>query len=547
MLKRTLASLGPTGNPPPFLPLAFRLAASFGLLLLHLTLFQGGSILRGEWLYLTLVTFFFLEALVEMELGRKARGRFFGVPGITGVRWNLLLDIALVTLVVAFHGADQERLATFYLFPVLASAFYVGTQDILGVGLFSASLHAALVWGFSTGWLPEFGASVPGLEGPRRLQVLAMANLQIFTATLVMMFIRRNLESLRRNLDQREAEAGRLAELHGRVVESMASGLVTLDPEGRITSANPSAEAILQAPLPEGEPIRSHLPLTEDALRAPGVEPRFELQVKRPSGTRILGGHLAPLRGPDGRSAGSILIFQDLTEWKALEERTRTAERLAAVGQLSAGLAHELRNPMASILGCVQLLGQGKGAATQERLLGILARESHRVNEIVTDFLDFASPREPHLQELPLPTFLEEVEASWEMDPRSRDLPLELPGPPPAVSLQADPTAAHRVLTNLLSNARKAVAGLPAPRVALGWAREGRHLSLWVADNGCGMDEAQMQSLFVPFQSGFEEGAGLGMSLVYQMVERMGWQVKVESSRGAGTRVVLHIPCADPS
>ena len=547
MLQRTLARLGPTGTPPPFLPLAFRLAATLGLLLLHLTLFHDGPPLRGEWLYLTLVTFFFLEALVEMESGRKARGRLFGTPGMTGVRWNLLLDIALVTLVVAYHGADQGRLATFYLFPVLASAFYVGTQDILGVGLFSASLYAGMVMGFSTGWLPAFGASGPGLEAPHRIQVIAMAILQIFIATLVMMFIRRNLESLRRNLHQREAEADRLAELHRRVVESMASGLVTLDPEGRITSANPSAEAILQAPLAEGQAIRELLPLSEETLRAPGGEPRFELQVRGAAGLRILGGHLAPLRGPDGGSAGSILIFQDLTDWKALEERTRTAERLAAVGQLSAGLAHELRNPMASILGCVQLLGQGKGAATQERLLGILARESHRVNEIVTDFLDYASPREPQFQELPLPAFLEEVQASWEMDPRSRDLPLELPGPPPAVNLQADPTAAHRVLTNLLSNARKAVAGLTSPRVTLGWARDGRHLSLWVADNGCGMDEVQMQSLFVPFQSGFSEGAGLGMSLVYQMVERMGWRVKVESSPGAGTRVVLHIPCTDPS
>ena len=547
MLKRTLARLGPAGTPPPFLPLAFRLAATLGLLLLHLTLFQEETPLRGEWLYLTLLTFFFLEAMVELELGRKARGRLFGVPGMTGTRWNLLLDVGLVTLVVAYHGADQERLAAFYLFPVLASAFYVGTQDILGVGLFSASLQAAMVVGFSTGWLPAFGASGAGLEPARRVQVIALASLQIFTATLVMMFIRRNLESLRRNLDQREAEADRLAELHGRVVESMASGLVTLDPEGRITSANPSAQAILQSPLPEGESIRTYLPLSEGTLTAPGGEPRFELQVKGPGGLRILGGHLAPLRGPDGGSAGSILIFQDLTDWKALEERTRTAERLAAVGQLSAGLAHELRNPMASILGCVQLLGQGKGAATQARILGILARESHRVNEIVSDFLDFASPREPHLQALALSTFLEEVQASWEMDPRSRDLPLELPGPPPAVNLQADPTAAHRVLTNLLSNARKAVSGLASPRVALGWAREGQHLSLWVADNGCGMDDARLQSLFVPFQSGFSEGAGLGMSLVYPMVERMGWRVKVDSSPGAGTRVVLHIPCADPS
>ncbi|HJV89837.1 MAG TPA: ATP-binding protein [Holophagaceae bacterium] len=542
MLQRTIARLSPSASAPPFLPLAFRIAASLGLMLLHLWLPQDAVPTRGEWLYFSLLVFFFLEALVETEFHRQRRGRFFATPGITGIRWNLLLDVGLVTLVVAYHGADQERLAAFYLFPVLASAFYVGTQDILGVGLFSASLHALLVVGFSNGWFPPFGGSGLGLEGARRFQVIAMASLQIFIATLVMMFLRRNLESLRQNLNLREAEADELAELHLRVVESMSSGLVTLDSYFRITSANPAAEAILQRKLEPGRLITDYLPLGQEALQAPMGEPRFELVVPSPEGARIMGGHIAPLRGPDGAKGGSILIFQDLTEWKALEERTRTAERLAAVGQLSAGLAHELRNPLASIMGCVQLLRGGKDLPSQDRVLGILARESDRVNEIVTHFLDFASPRDPQMQPIALPTFLEGVAASWEMDPRTQGLPLQMPPDPPALLIPVDPTSAHRIFMNLLSNARKAVAGVPEPRVALGWALEGRRLSLWVEDNGCGMDEDRRRRLFLPFQSGFEEGAGLGMSLVFQMVQGMGWSLNVDSGPGRGTRVTLGIP-----
>jgi two-component system sensor histidine kinase PilS (NtrC family) len=539
--------MSPSTSAPPFLPLAFRMAATLGLMLLHVWLPRDLVPAPGEWLYFSLLVFFFLEALVELELHRQALGRLFATPGMTAIRWNLLLDVALVTLVVAFHGADQERLVAFYLFPVLASAFYVGTQDILGVGLFSASLYASLVVGFSNGWLAPFGASGLGLEGTHRLQVIAMASLQIFTATLVMMFLRRNLESLRRNLNLREAEADELAELHLRVVESMSSGLVTLDAQGRITSANPAAESILQARMEPGTPITRFLPISPEALQAPNGEPRFELVLSEPGGPRIMGGHIAPLRGPTEGSGGSILIFQDLTEWKALEERTHTAERLAAVGQLSAGLAHELRNPLASIMGCVQLLGSGKEGPNQERVLGILARESERVNEIVSHFLDFASPREPQMQAIPLPAFIDELAASWEMDPRTQGLHLLLPGVPPALSLNGDPTAAHRILTNLLSNARKAVAGTPEPRVSLGWAQEGERLTLWVEDNGCGMDEARKRRLFLPFQSGFDEGAGLGMSLVFQMAERMAWAIRVESAPGRGTRISLEIPCASPA
>ncbi len=543
MLQRTLARLSPVHTAPPFLPVAFRILATTGLLLLHLGLPADGTILPGEWLYLSLLVFFLLEALIEVEHRRHTRGRAFATPGINGVRWNLLLDVLLVTLMVAFHGADQERLAVFYLFPVLASAFYVGTQDILGVGLISASLYVGLVVGFSNGWIPPFGDSGTGLEGARRLKVLGLASLQLFTATLVMMYLRRNLESLRQNLNLREAEASQLAELHLRVVESMSSGLVTLDPQARITSANPAAEAILQARLEAGRAITELLPLSAEALSSPRGEPRFEFSLPVNGEPRILGGHLAPLRGPEGSHAGSILIFQDLTEWKALEDRTRTAERLAAVGQLSAGLAHELRNPLASIMGCVQLLGRGKEPQTQDRVLGILARESDRVNEIVGHFLDFASPRDPQMQDVVLAPFLEEVAASWEMDPRTRDLPLHMPEAPPAVALSADPTAAHRILVNLLSNARKAVAGRDGAKVVMGCGLEGTRLTLWVEDNGCGMDAEGRRRLFLPFQSGFEEGAGLGMSLVFQMVQRMGWDIRVDSNPGQGTKVSLEIPC----
>jgi two-component system sensor histidine kinase PilS (NtrC family) len=252
---------------------------------------------------------------------------------------------------------------------------------------------------------------------------------------------------------------------------------------------------------------------------------------------------MAPLRGADGRDEASLLLFQDLTELKALELRTRMAERLAAVGGLSAGLAHELRNPLASIMGCVQLLKQGQHPGTHERVLGILQRESGRVNEIVAHFLDFADPKDPRLKALPLPQLLEEVQASWETDPRTQGIPLRVQAPVPEVILDADPTLAHRILTNLLSNARKAVDGRSAPLVSLGWQLLGGRLRLWVEDNGVGMDQSQLDALFVPFVSGFSEGSGLGMSLVYQGAQRLGWEVGAESEPDRGTRITLELPC----
>jgi two-component system sensor histidine kinase PilS (NtrC family) len=340
-----------------------------------------------------------------------------------------------------------------------------------------------------------------------------------------------------------EAAVDELSALHQRVVESMSSGLITLDLKGRVTSANPAAEAILGRLVPPGILLQELLPLGDALPRRRGREHRFEVVLpENGRGRRILGGHLASLRGATGRESGQLLLFQDLTDLKALEERTRISERLAAIGQLAAGLAHELRNPLASISGCVQLLQRhGTPEEVQARVLGILDRETQRVGVIVSDFLDFARPAPPTGSTLHLPRVMEDIRSSWEMDPRTEGLALTMEAVPP-VNLNSDPTGLHRSLMNLLSNARKAVKGIPAPAVRLMCTVIGDSLCLTVADNGCGMTPEQLDRLFVPFAGSFEEGSGLGMSLVYKFIEAMGWRIEVATTPGQGTRVDIFLP-----
>ncbi len=550
MLQRSLGRPGPDGSAPPFLPLSFRLFASFGLLVLHLALPQEGrAVGPGEEIYLLALMSLLVESAWEAGRGLPAWGRVFPTPSLPWIRWNLALDLALVTLVIAYQGVTQERFSTLYLFPVLASAFYLGTAEIVWVGVLSSLTHILVVLGFVLGVLPAFGASGLNidLEAGRLTFVLGLASVQIFAATLVVVLIRRNLESLKTDLTASEAAVDELSALHYRVVESMSSGLITLDLEDRVTSANPAAEAILGGPVFLGIPVQDILPLGTPLPAHLGREHRFELTLPTlDRGTRILGGHLASLRGADDRTTGHLLLFQDLTELKALADRTRISERLATVGQLAAGLAHELRNPLASISGCVQLLQtSGPGHDMKDRVLGILERETHRVNGIVSDFLDFAHPGQPAPQALSLPKVLEEARGSWEMDPRTKGIPLALP-PTPDLGFEADPLQVHRILMNLLSNARKAVRNTPSPQVRLEAWEEGGHLWIQVADNGCGMDQDQLDKLFVPFAGSFEEGSGLGMSLVYKLTQDMGWQLQVQSRPGKGTSVQITLPVLSP-
>jgi two-component system sensor histidine kinase PilS (NtrC family) len=543
MLQRTLGRMGSPDPNAPFLPLSFRLFASFGLLVLHLALPLEGRVPGpGENLYLLVLAALLLESLWECGRGLKGMGLLFPTPRPGWIHWNLLLDLVLVTLVIAFHGISQERFSTLYIFPVLASAFYLGTIEIVWVGILSSLTHIALVLSFATGFVPRFGGSFLFQETDvtRLPLLLGVASLQVLTATLVVVLIRRNLERLHSDLSESEAAVGELSALHQRVVDSLASGLITLDRSGRVTSANPAAEEILGKPISSGATLREILPLGDALPVHRGREHRFERPFIHPqTGRRILGGHLASLRGASGRDSGLLLLFQDLTELKELEERTRISERLAAVGQLAAGLAHELRNPLASISGCVQILEHGEAAQEiQARVLGILDRETQRVNAIVTDFLDFARQSPPVSQKLSLVRVIEEVRSSWEMDPRAAGLTLKV-GEVPDVEIESDPIGLHRVLMNLLSNARKAVQGIDAPSVNLDLRFGGGQLHILVSDNGCGMSKAQLDQLFVPFAGSFTEGTGLGMSLVYKFTEAMGWRIKVESEPGRGTSVEI--------
>ncbi|MDP2876051.1 MAG: ATP-binding protein, partial [Holophaga sp.] len=400
---------------------------------------------------------------------------------------------------------------------------------------------------FSTGLLPAFGHSGSGMEkdASQLTFLLSFATLQIAATTLVVVLIRKHLETLRKTLSQSEATVDVLSNLYHRVFESMISGLITTDLAGLITSANPAASHILQQDLVPGTALE-HLDIVDLTLHGHlPKEQRFERSILTTGGQqRIVGGNVAPLIDAEGHQSGHLLLFQDLTEMKALEERTRLSERLAAVGELSSELAHELRNPLASIMGCVQILKQGEQSPPMmDRVLAILRRESERVSVLVSSFLDFSKPRPVKLQSLWLPTLLEEAKASFEIDPRNTDFSLDLDLVPPLWVL-GDPVCAHQIFGNLLSNARKALHDTVFPTLHIGFRQDHAEVICEVADNGCGMTAEQLRLVFVPFSSGFTEGSGLGMSLVFQFVQRMGWDIEVDSELERGTRIRLRIPLA---
>jgi two-component system sensor histidine kinase PilS (NtrC family) len=317
----------------------------------------------------------------------------------------------------------------------------------------------------------------------------------------------------------------------------MPSGLITSDAAGAVTFVNRAASAILalEPRLLPGTLVESLLP---GALGPDARLRRRELTVQTPAGTRTLGLTVTGLEGPGG--GGTLIVFQDLTELRRIEEDLRRADRLAALGTLSAQLAHEIRNPLAAMRGSAQLLVQEPGATdpTSAKLVGILLRESDRLSKLVDDFLRFARPPPPTRQSLELEVLVAETVDMLRVDPIAQEIPVEMILAPMRVPV--DPDQLRQVLINILRNAFQAAGRDGQVRVTLEAEAEWALLGIW--DSAGSIPLSDLSRIFEPFFSTREGGTGLGLSTAYSIVRAHGGNIRVRSSPREGTEFLIQLP-----
>jgi two-component system sensor histidine kinase PilS (NtrC family) len=249
------------------------------------------------------------------------------------------------------------------------------------------------------------------------------------------------------------------------------------------------------------------------------------------------------LRDEREEVSGVICAFQDLTRIRMMEEQVRRSDRLAAVGELAAGVAHEIRNPLASMSGSIQLLAEELRLEGEGReLMDIVKREIGRLNAIITDFLQYANPRPPQLRATPVLDLVHETVAMLRQA-RGGDWRIAVePGVAGELRAVADPQLIRQVFWNLSLNAVEAM-----PRggdLAIAVERRGGEVTVAFADTGVGIPPAELQRIFTPFHSTKEGGTGLGLAVVFRIVEAHGGRVEVESEPGRGTTVRVALPAA---
>ncbi len=517
------------------------------LLLLYARL--GAAVPGGGWLRgpLPVGLAALLLSLLYALLLRFTR---VGLSAQAGVQFGA--DILLVSWLVAVGGDLHSPFAALYIVIISFASILLGARGALISSVGCALGYTCVMLGIGFDWFGVGGeaaaASPTAVVGTTGLYDVAFLFVGLLGAQLAVRQSRSDVQ-----LIEAAGALANLRALHERIVESIRSGVVTTDLAGRIYTCNAAAEEITgyaPAALRGQEASILFGGLTgriEESLHAAEegqISPRYESDCLTPEGLRVrLGYTISPLAGDGGQTSGLVISFQDLTHVRSLEETSRRQDRLAAVGRVAAGIAHEIRNPLAAMRGAIQVLhSESSGDPMQTELMEIILRESDRLNRIITDFLTYARPRRGELVETDVREPLRETLTLLRHSPETRaEHVIEEDYTDEPVRALADGAALRQVFWNLARNAMNAMPDGGRLRVELRPAAPGR-LHINFTDTGHGMSPEQVERLFEPFSSSTTGGTGLGLSIVYQIIRDHGGTINVRSREGHGTTISIELP-----
>ncbi|MGH9534951.1 MAG: two-component system sensor histidine kinase NtrB [Terriglobales bacterium] len=451
---------------------------------------------------------------------------------------QLGLDVLLVTGVIAATGGYSSLLTEIYALLVVASAALLPRRVIYAM----AGLCALAYWGAAEAALEIGGLGAPANDRAMGLSVL-LNGLAFLAAAYLAELLAGQLMAAGRQLRENQHVLASLRALNDNIIRSMGGGLLTTDLSGRIHLVNPAAERILEQPAAEllGQPADGVLGAVPEGM----FGRRGEIRVTRHGREKIIGLTVVPLRVEGTEAAGRVIHFQDLTELRRLERDLRRQDRMAAVGRMAAGIAHEIRNPLASMAGSVRLLARSAGHdAEQQRLAAVVERESERLNRIVGDFLGYARDYHYHMAEVDLRGLLEEVLMLAQQSPRRKTgIAVEAALGTEPIPVWGDGDRLKQVFWNLCDNAFKAMPEGPGGGVLRITAMPSSlGVRLEFEDTGRGLKPGSEEEIFEPFRSGFAEGTGLGLALVYAIVEAHQGKIWAEPPVSGGARFVIQLP-----
>lgn len=488
-----------------------------------------------------LMAFSFLFSLISLALLKQ--NKIISFLTYLQVIWDLLF----VTVLLLFSGGILSPYSFLYLLSIMIAGMLLGRRQALYTASLCGILYGAILDFQYFGYLAFIGLSQSDAfkVGALRLFYTISFNLIAFSLTafitgLLAERARLSEEALKRSsIDYFE-----LSQLNSAIVTHSESGLLTTTVTGRIRVFNPYSESITG--LSQSDAYDRNIDLIFPQLAIYFNQnsnlPKIEFEYEGANGKKIiLSCNIASFNDSDGKLCGFIVSFRDITGMRLMESALKKADRLAALGELSARMAHEIRNPLAALCGSVQLLSSAIYIKEHDaQLLSIVNREAERLEALITEFLMYARPSNPDISEVNLHKFIEEELSFFEKN--IRFMPIEMKNMvPESINIAIDSNQIHQVFLNLLQNAAEAMIG-ESREIVVEASSTMELLTISITDNGIGISQESQQHLFEPFWTTKPEGTGLGLAICYRIIESHGGMLSVESPPDGGCRFLIKLP-----
>ncbi len=448
---------------------------------------------------------------------------------------ELQLDILLITVLVYFSGGIVSPFYFLYILPIIVSALFLQRRDtiymaafaFIAFGVLSDLMYLNLIPYFPAG--EDLDISLGTFIYNLMLSFFAFSGV----AALSSYYFERMRQSGER-LKSVEEDLRDVRQINNSVLERMDNGFLTSDETGMIISFNRRAGLLL--PLEKKENVIDLL-LSRDELEAildlSADAPRHYFE--REIGGRFLGISASLVEKVSMFSRLVVFLLTDLSERREIEKKLKEREHLALIGEMAAVMAHEIRNPLASISGAAQFLSREQGVSGESaRLMEIIVRESNRLSSSIADFLDFSRVTPLEIENIDLAAMLDEIIDIIKLNNSGIDFVKRYNR---RDFIWADRRKIRQLLWNLISNAVKAVQGQGLVELTVFTRNDKTYLA--VRDDGLGMDEAELARIGQPFYSRFASGFGLGLAVVKRIVDEHGFSIEFISRKGAGTEVIL--------
>ena len=476
---------------------------------------------------------------------------------VRNLRWMAYLqltgDVLVITLLLYFTGGVRSSFSFLYILVIITASILVYRRGSLYIASVSSVFYGLLVDLLYYNVIPHYDLQPSEIADITNRLIYYNIFLHIFGFYFTAWsssYLSERLRRTRTELEEMDEDLSDLKLLHQKIINSMTVGLILTNLEGRINFINEAGLQLLGLPLHQvlgGDVVRLFtksidLQQIRQALQKQKVVP-LEREFPREKDHLLMGMNLSFLHTQRGTPSGIIVVFQDITETRKMERQLRMQERMVATGTMAAGIAHEIRNPLAAIRGSVQLLKDDLQLSDeQKQLMEIVLTESMRLDQTIQNFLNYAKPKELKKEKTNLNKIVGDMLKFIQKGPDFKEgHRITFSNSLEEFAHEIDSNQMKQVIWNLSINALRAMPEGGTLKVTLEHNLNG-DVILSFRDEGKGIEPDRLDSIFDPFQKSTTGGSGLGMAIVYRIIQDHNGRIFIESIPGAGTTITIHLP-----